>query len=378
MHMAPGLFSRSFLHSLSVLALVAFAAGCAQDYDLNKNKGGNAGNEEEEEEGEGTGENTGEGTTETGSVKGRVCDLTGDTWVVGAVAWVAIDSDGDGEQDARIEALTDADGYFLLEGVPLGDQTIHIEKGSFSTTIEVTLTEPGVLELAEEECLSPEDVKIAVITGQYDNIQALLTDMGVEYDTYNGKTGTAYIDFLTDPEKMAEYNIIFFNCGISDGWISSNKSEIGTNIKDYIVGGGSIYASDWAFYFFESAFTDAVDFYGNDSDVNSARKGVAGELSVDVVDETMQAILGGSTAKLNYDLDVWAVPQSVNSDVEILVSGDPSVYADDWGLEIDELNNVPLALRLDKEGSAIYTSFHNEAQSTDDMELMLNEIILSL
>ncbi len=371
--------SRLVSSPLVALGLLgAFAAGCAQDYDIKKNTDGNPANEQDDENGEGTGENTGEGTTETGSVKGRVCDLTGDTWVVGAVAWVGIDTDADGEMDGRIEAVTDADGYFLLEGVPLGEQTIHIEKGSFSTTIEVTLTEPGVLELAEEECLSPEDVKIAVITGQYDSIQAFLNDMGVEYDTINGKTGTAYLDFLTDPAAMAEYDIIFFNCGISDGWISSHKSEVGSNIKDYVVGGGSIYASDWAFYFYEAAFSDSVDFYGNDSDVNSARKGVSGDLKVDVIDESMKAILGGSTAELKYNLDVWAVPTSTKSDVNILVQGDPTVFADDWYITTEKLNNVPLAVRLDKEGSAIYTSFHNEAQSTDDMELLLNEIILSL
>ena len=40
--------------------------------------------------------------------------------------------------------------------------------------------------------------------------------------------------------------------------------------------------------------------------------------------------------------------------------------------------NAPLAVKLDRGGTAIYTSFHNAQQITLDMEALLEEIVLNL
>ena len=304
-------------------------------------------------------------------MRGRVCDPSGDGWTVGASAWVEIDLNGDGTTDQRVEDQTDSDGYFLLAGLPLGQHTVRVEKGSFSATIDVVLNNPGLTELAEEECLEAEDLRVAVVSGEYDHIGAILARMGVEYDVYVGTYGTEYVTFLKDPELMSEYDIIFFNCGINETWLP-HREEIGTNIRAYVEGGGSMYSSDWAYGFFEAAFPTAVEFYGNDEVWGEAAVGDVGRIEADVLDANMMAILGSNKADLTYDLGAWAVPVSVLSTVQVMVAGDARLYI--GGVQ----QNAPLAVKLDRGGTAIYTSFHNEQQITLDMEALLEEIVLNL
>ena len=308
---------------------------------------------------------------DTASVQGRVCDLTGEGYVAGAYVYIILDTNGDGVEDDRIEATTDSDGYFTLTGVPLGTHTIYVEKGSFSTTFEVTLSEEGNLELAEEECLQDEDVEIAVITGAYDSIEDILDLMEIEYTLYNGVAGQAAVTLLRDPDAMAEYDIIFFNCGIASNW-STHKTEIAANILEFVQNGGSIYTSDWAYYFFEATWPNAVDFYGDDATEGSAYVGESTTLTAQVVDENMQALLASETALLNYDLWSWVVPTSANSNVDVLLTGDAPVG---YGTPVTD---APLAVRIQPGGTAIYTTFHNESQITVDMTILLAEIILSL
>ena len=318
-----------------------------------------------------TGEGDPDDDTGLASIRGRVCDLAGEGHVVGARVWVDIDDTGDGTPDRTIESVTDADGYFVLEGVPMGNHTVRVQKGSFSTSFEVLVSAPGTLELAEEECLQQEDVRIAVVTGEYDHIQSFLDRMGLEYTAYNGVTGNQYIDFLTDRDEMAEYDIIFFNCGVADTWLT-RKNEIGTNIRDYVASGGSIYASDWAYYFFEAAFPDDVDFYEDDLVYGNAFVGLDGGVVADVLDPNMIAILGSNQADLRYDLAAWVVPVSARSTVSTMVRGTARLY---YG---GQVTGAPLAVRLERGGTAIYTTFHNEQQITLHMEELLEEIILSL
>ena len=356
----------------SLLALAGascLALGCS-DYNINPTEKDEPDGEEAEDDTpeDDVPEDTNPG--ETGILQGRICDPSGDGWVVGAEVWISLDYNGDGVEDDRITGTTDADGYFTLSGVPMGAHTVYVEKGSFTASFEVVLDEPGTTTLAEEECLDASEVEIAVISGQYDSIQHILDEMGFEYDLYNGLSNQ-YMDLLTDPALMAEYDIIFFNCGMSDSW-QTKKGEIASNVNDYVLNGGSIYSSDWAYYIFEASFPDAVDYYGDDNYAGSAYMGNMGEIQAEVLDANIQAIVGGTTARLNYDLGSWVVPTSAKSTVDVLVRGDAPLI---WG---SDQANAPLAVRFEKGGTALYTTFHNEAQITVDMLAILQEVILSL
>ena len=275
-------------------------------------------------------------------------------------AFIDYDLDGDGQVDGSSADVTDADGWFTITDVPLGDHVITVQKGSFSTTIPIVLDTPDEeLHLATEECLDPGSVVIAVVSGDYDHVEGLLTGLGLDY---------------TDPSLMSQYDIIFFNCGMDDGWSrGASYDAIATNIRQYVNQGGSIYTSDWAYNIFEATFQSAVDFYGNDDQIGSAYWGADGYLTATVVDPTFQDLLGSNQAQLNYDLASWAIAETVSSDAEVLLRGDAPLYL--WG----SVANSPLAVRFNSgSGTALYTSFHNEQQATVDMEAILEEIILSL
>lgn len=357
--------------------MLAALAGCNVDYGLNGSDKNLGGDDTEVPAAGGDQPGSDVDPSETADITGRVCNTAEDGYVVGATASVEYDADGDGAADGRVEDLTDSDGYFYLAGVPLGQHTIRVEKGSFSTEIVVQLDTPGeVLALAEEECLDPGSVEIAVVTGEFDNIEAILSQLGLEYDRYNG-VSNQYLSLLQDPAKMAQYDIIFFNCGMSSSWMA-DYSTVSANVAGYVRQGGSIYASDWAFSIFEAAFPDEIDFYGNDSNPGEATVGAAGNIQADVVDPTFAAALGRSSASLRYDLDSWAVPVSKASAVDVLLQGDAQVF-DLWSWSFETVRDAPLAVRVEEgSGVAIYTSFHNENQITVDMETLLEEIIYSL
>ena len=322
------------------------------------------------------------GSTTQAAVSGRICDPSGDGYVAGALVWAGEDEDGDGELDWYVETSTDGDGRFTLEGVRAGTRTIHVDKGSFSVTFEVTVT-GGTYELPEDECLST-DVKIAVVSGVYDDIARLLRDLGLDYDTYGDGT---YLALLEDPDALAEYDIVFFNCGMSHSWLSQ-EDEVGANLEAFVDQGGSVYASDWAYGVIEAAWPWAVDWLGDDVLFNPETGityghlypygGIADTITADVIDPVMAAAVGGDSAELNYDLDAWVVPVGASSQTTVLLRGDARLYDEDTFEPGETKTDLPLAVRFSQGGTVIFTTFHNEVQITGHMELALKEIILSL
>jgi hypothetical protein len=311
-----------------------------------------------------------------GSIRGRICE-PGGGWVVGAYVYTTYDSTGDGEHDARSEDETDVNGAFELSGLPTDtDYVVYAIKGSFEATFSVSVA-GGLTEIPEEECmLEPPD--IAVVSGDYDHIEDIIEGMGLEYTLFNGQFGsTEYLSFLRDPAAMAEFDIIFLNCGISDTWIYSYREEVRLNIREFVDNGGSIYASDWAYYFVEVPFPMKLEFYGEDSIYGMAQVGAAGNVSATVLDPSMEVIIGSAMAEINFDLDMWVVIEGVGAGTEVLLQGDVPIW-DTWGSTY--LYNVPISARFDiGEGRVIYTAFHNEhAATTLDMTDILEEIILSL
>ena len=172
---------------------------------------------------------------------------------------------------------------------------------------------------------------------------------------------------------MAEFDIIFFNCGENREWYFDHFEEVRANVRDFVVNGGSVYASDWAYYFVESAFPAWLTFYGNDATFGAAYAGDIMAVSAEVVDPVMEAIIGSPYANINFDLPGWAVLDSVGPDVDVLLRATVNVGYSTYG-------TVPIAARFNVgEGRVIYTAFHNEhAATTLDMTDLLEEIILSL
>ena len=301
-----------------------------------------------------------------GGVTGIICTPDGEGVVIGATVWVDVGSD-------RIETLTDTEGRFVLSGLPVGVHEIIAEKGSFETSFEVLIQADIELELAEEECLSGE-IDIAVISGEFDSIEDVLLDMGLVYDLYPGMWDHTATDLLRDPAALGEYDVVMINCDMMLEW-AAHWYEVSTNLEAFVADGGSLYVSDWAFYVLESTFPDMIDFVGNDMDGFEVATGPAVTVEAHVVDSVFAAALGASHTEVEFDQAGWVVPESLGTGVAMVQA---EVTVETW-FDGEVTLTSPLVVRLDHGlGAAFYTSFHNEAQVSDDVSVLLKQIVESL
>ena len=306
---------------------------------------------------------------EGGGVTGRVCAPAEHVWVAGADVWIEHDY-------GTASTQTDTDGYFTLTGVPAGTYTVNIQKGAFQTELSVEIIDGELTVLSEDTCLQDEDVQIAVVTGMYDSIEHVLDRLGIEYDLVYGDWGPDATTFLTDPARLDQYDIIFFNCGMSEDWIYTHESVVAQNLRDYVANGGAFYASDWAYYTVEASHPQKFDFFGDDTDSEGAKIGEEGLVTATVKDADIASALGSATASINYDLPIWAGMQASSNPSYVMLEGVVST-GDYWGNT--QTLNAPLAAKSnDAGGTVLFTSFHNEAQSTSDMDVILQEIIFDL
>lgn len=96
-----------------------------------------------------------------GSVSGCVCDDDDGEWVQGANVFV-VTSDGD-----VVVTGTDAEGCFSLDGVPLGNHVLKIEKGSFYREHDVVVTEGADFPIeTPASCELPPPPPVGTVTGR--------------------------------------------------------------------------------------------------------------------------------------------------------------------------------------------------------------------
>ncbi len=305
---------------------------------------------------------------DAGGVSGRICFNDESTWLAGADVYIDHDF-------GRAQTTTDSDGYFTLTGVPPGTWSVVVEKGSFTTTFDVDIVVDEILVLEESECLDDGEVNILVVTGLFDSIELVLDRLNIEYTLVDG-INASIVNFMSDPAQLEQYDIIFFNCGMDESWIYTNQDVVGSNIADFVTNGGSIYASDWAFYIVEASHPNMVDFIGDDFDQDAPKVGVEGFYSATVRDANIASALGSGSAMLNYDLPVWVAMQGVSDSNYIMIEGTFD-WSDIWGTYATHFG--PLAAKMDSgNGRVLYTTFHNEAQTTSDMDVILQEIIFHL
>lgn len=301
-----------------------------------------------------------------GKVCGYACTPSG-TWVGGAHVWVeTIDCSG---KMVKLETYTDSSGNYCLDHVPDGNQVVHVEKGQFSTSYTIQIKDGETIKAQdivsnEELCFPKAKVKIAVVTGEWDTIQNIIAKLGFAYDQYDGQWNyQEAVGLLSNLSKMKEYDIIFFNCGANHDVIISSNPTITSNIQKYVQGGGSIYASDWAFVYVEYPFPSYIDYAG--------KIGASGTRNGTVVDGALVQALGKNKVAINYNLGAWVVVQGVSGQtVKHIIGPTPEVGGDQpWMMSF-----IPFP----GGGKVLYTSFHNEQQLTLDMQKILEALVFVL
>lgn len=307
----------------------------------------------------------------SGSIEGRVCAPDGETWLAEATVYV-VRADG-----TRAEDTTDAEGRYLVTGVPAGEQTVIVQKGSFTTSFTVTVTEGATTTVPEEQCaLDPPDIRVAVVSGSWDRVEDVLDDVGVDpanITMYNGNSSSWVAELLDDYAVLSQYDIVFFNCGVYDFGFSFETQAI-TNLQQFVAQGGSVYASDQAYDVVERAWPGSIDFYGNDNLSNQAQNGQeVQDLTGQIVDAGLAGSLASATIELHYPLLAWAVIQDIAANVNVYIRADAPL------MDGTSLTNVPHTVRFTGgAGRVLYTSFHQEANISEQMEQALRILMFEL
>jgi len=294
-------------------------------------------------------------------VSGYVCAPSGMTlpW---AYVYIPIDENGDGVEDFRYETKSDENGSFEFEDLPAGTYTLHVVKGNYEIVDEFEYDGVDRMNLGGQ-CLDVGDLKLAVVEGDWDSIQEILDYLGFPYDLYSADAGEGLV---SNAASLSEYDAVFLNCGASYDLWSAGATQ---GLRDYAFAGGKVYASDWAYIMIERAFPDMIHFV--DEDFAGPKIGVEGMVKGQVLDPTLKDVMG-EEVDLYYQLGAWVVADGVGKDSSVMVQGNPSTSA---GSFVD----APLTIRAPEgKGSALYTTFHNEAQATSDAKQILFEFVLHL
>ena len=221
--------------------------------------------------------------------------------------------------------------------------------------------------------------KLAVTEPGYDDIKIILDRLG--YKT----TEIKYKD-LANFEYIKQFSAIYINCAaeIEDEELNGGNKKIYDSIKQYVAEGGNIYASDWASFLMEGAFPGQINFYTQvmqDGEV-STLIGDMGVYTADIVDKGLQEVFGKHTAKINFDTGVQVIIDSVGEGTRVYIQGQMNTMPcyEEYGgsckgavMIAEKLYDKPYVVSFPYgKGQVLFTTFHNEAQNTGDVDKLLN------
>src|SRR5690554_2002817 len=341
-----------------------------------------------------------------GQILGKACAPSGSVLSGATVTQEGFVCDG---QPFTASAQTNRDGEYSFSDVPAGHHTVTVSIGSYSGDQQVRVSAGQTTDLttsAAKICLEAANVQIAVIEGAYDKVEGLLDDLQLQYDIKGSDQGgniffpaapASTVAFLSDLSAMQQYDIIFINCG--QLWNSLTQfapgsiSTIINNLVAYLNSGGSLYSSDWAHAFVETAFPDMIDFYGEDATTEEALFGYAPQtVNASVMSPQLQVALGHNTTNIEFPHSPpvvlnnnWAVAESAGTQATVHLQGSVQLCApgsSNCASAGATIANAPLLVShvTPGGGTVFFTSFHNESQGgiSQDMEEILKFLIFQL
>jgi hypothetical protein len=355
----------------------------------------------------------------TGGLSGKACAPDQTTSIANAL--VAIDATDCQGNPVHLETHAGSDGTWTVQGIPAGNVQVTITVGSFVQHQTAQVVAGTTVALSADKTCFTNAVKMAVVTGTGDHIETLLTSLGFTPDLFEAHYSStnptpAALGFLGNLSQMQQYQIIFIDCGALHHYgkvdLGTNASTIISNLRSFVQGGGSLYASDWAAIFLAIAYpqqvvlrlagvdggapsttlvTPAASPFATNSLVGFAAQQVTGT----VQNMTLASYLGSMSVPISFPVVTggdggvsarhWAMLDSAPSPVSSDIAGSATVCADSTCMTAGALqSNVPLSISYKPDamrtrgGNVIFTSFHNISQPTDDVKKILQYLIFRL
>lgn len=299
------------------------------------------------------------GDDDCGDITGIICSPDGESPVVGAQVIIETAA-GD-----TIETRTDENGAYYLYCVPPGRVDVNFGRGHFRGRTTTTVVAHQTTVVEEPTCLEAGSANIAVIAGNYDHVEDILSDLGIPHEVHQDA------QLLNNFSMMQAYDIIFMNCGMDDSQV--RNPVVAANIRQFIAGGGSMYASDFAYDSVEGSFPMQVDYAGDDTLMDAAQQGFVSPLESQVIDTAILARLGGQADVTLTLAGGYAVMDAAAPTTLVHVVGE--VLGPGTGLR-------PLLVSFQPtpdSGKFVYTSFHNADVFLDPgMRIVLEYLVFEL
>lgn len=324
---------------------------------------------------------------QAGSIEGRVCDPSGLTWLSDAEIYTYL-RDPDGHVYDSKTVYSDRDGYWLIDDLPQSyyyDIFVQFRSDIIETHTDIYVTDGERVILEEPDCFDPLEVNVAVVAGDYDDFQLVLSNMGfANYDLVDGLSFVDLRSFLSDPAALEPYDIIFFNGGHVEEDIIYDTDETNTEqvqqvrdtILSYVQAGGTIYASDWAYDVIETIWPEKVNFVGDDEIPDAAQLGEYDIVQAAVSDSALATFLDKTYVDIEFDLPVWPVVENTAGSVSTHLSANVD-YRE--GTNQFTLAASPILLSFSSgEGKVVFASFRVAKNATTDMMMSLQYMMYNL
>ena len=349
---------------------------------------------------------------QTGDLTGVVYAPNGTDPVSGALVYV-VDRSGGGTGDPPGENhyaydYSNADGSFLLENIPVGNQLFKMLKGAFSKEIELSVTEGDNIVPAGTSTLPASSgggdsvEQMLVVTGWYDNIEVVLAKLGLaqvdefgdfiygteEFTLIDGNNSlddaeyANFMDFFGDASNYANYRTVFINCGNDHEDAFFADTNMVENLRSWVQNGGRLYCTDWSYDFVEQLFPENVDFYEGVDGLSSTPEAQGEAEWGDMFDQTNATILdtnllawlqaigatnADDTVTIEGWLSAWAAIDAVGEATTSWVSAPVWVMG-------EESTRVVTVTFESGTGIVFYSSYHTEDLPT--VEILPQERIL--
>lgn len=329
-------------------------------------------------------------------ITGRICDGSDPVgWIEGARVTAQLLDDANPPMPVmpvikeEETEFSDVNGNYELFVSPEGHWRVTATKGNFVSVHDVECLANEETPVPEmQQCLSASECRFLVAQGVFDRVEDVLGRVGVPTDRINlvnGNPPSLQDDWAFNtfggPGALDGYCGVFINCGVDESAFAGPRKNpiVISTLRDFVLGGGTLYASDQSYDVIEALFPEKVDWYRNDDLASDAEYGIDGLINASVVDPGLLGYLqqdqpNQSSVAINFAYQTWAVIQQVDPSVQVYLRANVPACSDgDACTGQLTLPDTPLTLRFPvgtNGGQVIFTSFHVETRADGNGEVI--------